>query len=333
MGLVIDYTELTGSYAVDLLLAMDDIGIISCGLHRSLVPLGSVAYLEGDALGKAGDGEVMEVVDGERLLVGCLGVVAMGHIEDIVGDILLDYKPRTTTEAESLALTDGVEPQTLVATYAATSLQLDDISGIVAEITLDVIVVINLAEEAYALRILAAGIYKMFALGNGTHLVLHIMSDGKEGFLQLPVVDLGKEVGLVFHGVGTGGEPFFTVDNLGLGIMASGDEVVVVTTLLVECPKLDKTIAHDIGIRRESSLHLLHGISGDIIPILAVAIHHLQPASIAMGNGCSHLEVFLGRAVPLFLLLGTNLDIETVGMKSLARQFIDYNGTVNTSRQ
>ena len=222
MGLVIDYTELTGSYAVDLLLAMDDIGIISCGLHRSLVPLGSVAYLEGDALGKAGDGKVMEVVDGERLLVGCLGVVAMGHIEDIVGDILLDYKPRTTTEAESLALTDGVEPQTLVATYAATSLQLDDISGIVAEITLDVIVVINLAEEAYALRILAAGIYKMFALGNGAHLVLHIMTYGEICFLQLPVVDLGKEVGLVFHGVGTGGEPFLAVYNLGLGIMTCG---------------------------------------------------------------------------------------------------------------
>ena len=151
MGLVINHTELTGSYAVDLLLAMDDIGIISCGLHRCLMPFGSVAYLEGDALGKAGDGEVMEVVDGERLLVGCLGVVAMGDIEDIVGDILLDNKPWTATKTKSLALTYGVKPQTLVATYAATSLQLDDISGIVAEITLDVIVVINLAEEAYAL--------------------------------------------------------------------------------------------------------------------------------------------------------------------------------------
>ena len=314
MGLVIDYTELTGSYAVDLLLAMDDIGIISCGLHRCLVPLGSVAYLEGDTLGKLGKCEKMEVVDGKILLIGCLRVVAMGDIEDIVGDILLDYKPGTATKTKSLALTYGVKPQSFVGTYAATSLQLDDISGIVAEITLDVIVVINLAEEAYALRILAAGIYKMFALGNGTHLVLHIMSDGKEGFLQLPVVDLGKEVGLVFHGVGTGGEPFLAIDNLGLGIMASGYEVVVVTTLLVECPKLDKTIAHDIGIRRESSLHLLHGISGDIIPILAMAIHHLQPASIAMGNGSGHLEVFLGGAVPLLLLLGTNLDIETIGV-------------------
>ena len=70
MGLVIDYTELTGSYAVDLLLAMDDVGIGTCRLYRRLMPLGSMAYLKGDALGKAGDGEIMEVMNGERLLVG-----------------------------------------------------------------------------------------------------------------------------------------------------------------------------------------------------------------------------------------------------------------------
>ena len=70
VGLVIDNAELTGGYSVDFFLAMDDIGIISCGFHRRLMPFGSVAYLEGDALGKAGDGEIMEVMDGERLLVG-----------------------------------------------------------------------------------------------------------------------------------------------------------------------------------------------------------------------------------------------------------------------
>ena len=99
MGLVVNDTELTGSYAVDLLLAMDDIGIISCGLHRCLMPFGGVAYLEGDALGKAGDGEVMEVVDGKILLIGCLRVVAMGDIENVVLYILLDNKPWTATEA------------------------------------------------------------------------------------------------------------------------------------------------------------------------------------------------------------------------------------------
>ena len=314
MVLVVNDTELAGGYAMYFLLAMDNIRTVGNLLHRCLMPFGSVTYLEGDTLGKVGNGEEMEVVDGKILLIGCLRVVAMGDIENVALYILLDNKPWTATKTKSLALTDGVEPQTLVGTYAATSLQLDDISGIVAEITLDVIVVINFAEEAYALRILAAGIYKMFALGNGTHLVLHIMSDGKEGFLQLPVVDLGKEVGLVFHGVGTGGEPFLAIDNLGLGIMASGDEVVVVTTLLVECPKLDKTIAHDIGIRSETGLHLIHRIACYIVPILAVAIHHFETTTITMGYGSGHLEVFLGGAVPLLPLLGTNLDIETIGV-------------------
>ena len=80
----------------------------------------------------------------------------------------------------------------------------------------------------------------MFALGNGAHLVLHIMANGKEGFLQLPVINLGKEVGLVFHRVGTGGEPFLAVDNLSLGIMTCGYEVVVVTTLLMEYTQVNK---------------------------------------------------------------------------------------------
>ena len=97
MGLVIDYTELTGSYAVDLLLAMDDIGIISCGLHRCLMPFGSVTYLEGDTLGKVGNGEEMEVVDGKILLIGSLRVVAMGDIENVTLYILLDNKPWTAT--------------------------------------------------------------------------------------------------------------------------------------------------------------------------------------------------------------------------------------------
>ena len=257
----------------------------------------------------------------------------MGNIKDIALYILLDHKPRTTTEAKSLALTDGVEPQTLVAAYAATCVELDNITGIVAEIALDVVVIVDLAKEANALRIFAAGINEMFALCNGTHLVFHIMTDGEKGFLQLPVVDLGKEVGLVLHGVGTGGEPFLAFDNLGLGIMARSYKVIFVTSLLVEGTKLDETIAHDVGIGSEASLHLLHGITGNIVPILAMAINHFETATIAMGHGCRHLEVFLGGAVPLLLLLGTNLDIETIGMQSLACQFIDYNGTVNTSRQ
>ena len=297
------------------------------------MPLRSVTYLESDTLGKLGNSEEMEVVDGEVLLIGCLRVVAMGDIENVALYIFLDNKPWTATETQSLALTDGVKPQTLVGSYAATGIQFNNITGIVAEVSLDIIVVVDLAKKTDALGVLASGIDKMFALGNGAHLVLHIMTYGEICFLQLPVVDLGKEVGLVFHGVGTGGEPFLAIDNLGLGIMTCGYEVIFMSTLLVEGSKLDKTIAHHVGIGRKTGLHLFHGISGDIVPILAVAIHHFETTTIATGNGSSHLEVFLGRAVPLLLLLGANFDIETIGVKSLARQFIHYHGTVNTARQ
>ena len=146
----------------------------------------------------------------------------MGDIENVALYIFLDNKPWTATETQSLALTDGVKPQTLVGAYAATGIQFNDITVIVAEVSLDIIIVVDLAEKTDALGVLASGIYKMFALGNGAHLVLHIMTYGEIGFLQLPVVDLGKEVGLVFHGVGTGGEPFLAVYNLGLGIMTCG---------------------------------------------------------------------------------------------------------------
>ena len=115
------------------------------------MPFGGVTYLEGDTLGKLGKSEEMEVVDRKILLIGCLRVVAMGDIENVVLYILLDNKPGTATKTKSLALPDGVKPQSLVGTYATTCLQLDNISRIITEITLDIFVVIDLAEKTDAL--------------------------------------------------------------------------------------------------------------------------------------------------------------------------------------
>ena len=99
MDLVVNDTELAGGYAMYFLLAMDDIWTVGYLLHRCLMPFGGVTYLEGDTLGKLGKSEKMEVVDGKILLIGCLRVVAMGDIENVVLYILLDNKPWTATEA------------------------------------------------------------------------------------------------------------------------------------------------------------------------------------------------------------------------------------------
>ena len=61
------------------------------------MPLGGVTYLESDTLGKLGNSEEMEVVDGEVLLIGCLRVVAMGDIENVAHYIFLDNKSWTAT--------------------------------------------------------------------------------------------------------------------------------------------------------------------------------------------------------------------------------------------
>ena len=66
----------------------------------------------------------MEAMHREVLLVGRLRVVAVRHVKNILRYILLHHKPRTTPEAHTLALSDGMEPQALVLTDATTGLQL-----------------------------------------------------------------------------------------------------------------------------------------------------------------------------------------------------------------
>ena len=180
---VIYHAELAGGYAVDLLTAVDDVGIVARRLHRGLMPLGGVANLERNAPGQRALGEIMEVMHGEILLVGGLRVVAVGDIQDVVPHVFLYHKPWASAESQALALPDGVKPQTLVLAYPPARLKLNHIAGVVAEITLDVFIIVYLAKETDALRVLSLCVDEMFAFGYGAHLVFHIMPDGKEGFL------------------------------------------------------------------------------------------------------------------------------------------------------
>lgn len=61
-----------------------------------------MAYLESDLLHRYLTSEEVEIVQGEVLLVGCLRVIAVTHVEDIVLHVLLDNKPRTTAKPKPL---------------------------------------------------------------------------------------------------------------------------------------------------------------------------------------------------------------------------------------
>ena len=67
------------------------------------------------------------------------------------------------------------------------------------------------------MRVFALSVDQMLALGNLTHLILHHVANGEEGFRQLPVVDLCQEVGLVLHGVWAGAEPLSRGKGRGAG--------------------------------------------------------------------------------------------------------------------
>ena len=346
MVLVVDDAELSGRYAVHGLVGMEDGGVAVEQLEGAGQVAGCVPDLEGDAQmaavancrrtgivgGRAG--EPVEIVHGDVLPVGRLWIVAVADVEDVAVDVLPDDEPRAAAEAEALALSDGVEPVALVLSDLTAGLQLDDIANALADEAAHVVVVVDVAEEADALRVLAVGIDEMLALGDLAHLVLHIMADGEEGLGELPVVDLGKEVGLVLHGIGRGGEPLAAlVIVFGLGIVAGGDEVVLMAFLLVEGAELDEAVAHHVGIGREAGLHLLHGVARHLAPVFLVAVDDLDGAAVLPGHGGGHLEVFLGGAVPLLLLLGTDHDVEAVGVEAQAGKLVHDDGTVDTARE
>ena len=285
----------------------------------------------------------------------------MTHVEYVCRHVLLHRKPRSAAEAQSVTLADGVEPQSLVTAYLATGLQLHHVARQLAQVVAYVVVVVDLAEETDALRVLALGVHQMLALGYLTHLVLHHVADGEQRLLQLPPVQLCQEVRLVLHRVRTGAEepppaplrkegeaqtrqnsPSF---RRGLGggrgclrIMPSGNQVILMAALLVEGPELDEPVAHHVRVRCQSSPHLLHGVGGHLVPVFAVTIHHLQPAAVLMRHAGSHLHVFLHRAVgtrevPLLKSVRSSpyLDVETVRFLPQLTQLVQCHSGIHTA--
>ena len=177
---------------------------------------------------------------------------------------------------------------------ALASLQFDYIARLLAQVATDVVVIVNLAKETDALRVLALGVNQVLALGYHTHLILHVVAYWEQRLLKLPVGYLCQEIGLVLHWVRTGAEPFITI-LVGFchSVVASGYQVVVVTTFFVERAKLYQSVAHHVRVGCKSCAHFVHGVACHLVPILLVAVYHLQLAAVLVGHGSSHLEVLL----------------------------------------
>ena len=173
----------------------------------------------------------------------------------------------------------------------------------------------------------------MFAFGNLSHLSLLVMTNGKNGLLQLPIVYLCKKIGLVFHWVGTRNQPFLAVYPFRLGIMSRCDEVVFMSAFLMKCAKLNQSVAHYVGIGRKSRLHFVHCVACNLFPILLMAVNHLQITPETFGHSRSHLQVFFGCAIPFLRFFGANFDVKAIGVQSKLVKLVHHHRTVYPSRE
>ena len=226
MFLVVHNAELARRHALDKLVGVNYEAAFRGAFQGGRMVFGGVANLETYASRCAWSAprverEEMEVVDGEVLLVCCARFEALAYVQHVGNHILLHDIPRSAAEAQSVSLSDGVKPQAAVLAYQFARLQFEHFAGSLAEIASNVVVIIDLAEEADALRVLSLGVDEVFAFGYLPYLALLVMSDGEECLAELPVINLCKEVGLVLYGVGACDEPLASLlVLLRLGVMA-----------------------------------------------------------------------------------------------------------------
>ena len=243
---IVDDAELTGCHTMNLVFTVDRISVVTVIDDRCFVRVGCMTNLESDMLGKRRDTfcEEVEAVNDKVALVSRLRIIAMTDVENIILSVFLHDEPRAAPESETFALSDGMEPVSFMLTNFLSGLQFDDIPRLLSDIAPDILIVVDVSQEADALRVFTLGIDEMLAFSDLPYLIFDIMSDGEECFLQLPLIDLCEEVGLIFYGVRTRCKPFAAIYPFRLGIMPGSDEVIVVSHLLIEGTELDEAVAH-----------------------------------------------------------------------------------------
>ena len=279
-------------------------------------------------------GDEVKVGNVEVCPVLFLRIVAPGYVDGVGVDVFFDDEPGASAQVEPLPLPDGVEPETSVASEDFSGFEFYDVAGPFAEVAADEVVVVYLAEEADALAVFAPGIEEVFFFGNAAHFVLHQVADGEEEFADLAVVDLAEEVGLVFYGVGGGGEPGLSADLVGGGVVSGGDAVEVVPHGPLESAEFDELVAHDVGVGRKAAPDFVDGVGHDVVPIFPVEVYDVERAAVLACHGRGHLDVFLRRAVERRVVVLADFDVEAVRSEAFfLQQMHDYRAVYSAGKQ
>ena len=224
-----------------------------------------------------------------------LCVPAVSYEDDVLADVLLDDEPRSATETKPLALTDGVEPVAAMRAYHLASLDVNDAAFLFTHETAKEIVVVYLTEEADALTVFPSCRGESRLDGNVAHLLLHQVADGEDCVTKLLIRELCQEVSLILHRIFGSTQPK-QITFYSCGIMPCGDKVVVLANPFLECTKLNKTVAHHIGIWGESLFHTLYRIPHHLFPIFLLQVCDFQLQTILTCRSLRKFNIFFSGA-------------------------------------
>ena len=295
------------------------VAVLECDFHRRVHSLPRIARDE------------VHLIEVQCVAILLLVVVAVAHIHHIIPHILLHHIPRTSAQPKTLALSDGVEPVTTVLAELASGLDLYYAATLLAQMAANEVVVVDFAQEADSLAVLAVGIGHLHIDGNAAHLALGQIADGENYVLKLLVADLCKEISLVLHRVNCRGEILATVDKVGGSIVSGSGEVEILSPSLLKVAELYHLVAHHIGVRSETSLHGAQSILHHILPVFLVERHHLKGQAILPRNELAHFNVLLSRAVTL-AVIHTDANVEKREIMPLLHEPMHHHSAIHTAR-
>ena len=157
--LIVDHAVLAGSDTLYLLVRLNAVEVADTS-DVAMRELRRVTDLEGNLfhvveLAPRILSDKIKAVHIDGLAILRLRIVAIGDVDDVTTNVLLDHKPRATTQAQSLTLSDGMKPIAVVLTQHLAGLQFHDLTRTLTQVTLYKLIVIDLAQKTDTLAVLA----------------------------------------------------------------------------------------------------------------------------------------------------------------------------------
>src|SRR3989449_9689615 len=99
-------------------------------------------------------------------------MIGVRHINAVGRHILLNDIPGTARQTDAFALADGVKPETAMSSEGSPRLQLDDFTRAFAEVMTHELRILDFAEKANPLAVLAVAIGQIVLTRQASHAVL-----------------------------------------------------------------------------------------------------------------------------------------------------------------